>query len=105
MALNSTSSNNEETLSGLKTDEVRAVGQAIRAMRQQRAMTLDELSERAGLSPSFMSLVERGRSSLALTSLFAVARALGIDVAQLLPASEEAPPRSRRMSSGSRVRT
>lgn len=91
MALNSTSPNNEETLSGLKTDEVRAVGQAIRAMRQQRAMTLDELSERAGLSPSFMSLVERGRSSLALTSLFAVARALSIDVAQLLPASEELP--------------
>jgi transcriptional regulator with XRE-family HTH domain len=36
-----------------------------------------------------MSLVERGRSSLALTSLFAVARALGVDVAQLLPATEE----------------
>lgn len=91
MVLNSASSNSDETLSGLKTDEVRAVGQAIRATRQQRAMTLDELSERAGLSPSFMSLVERGRSSLALTSLFAVARALGVDVAQLLPPTEELP--------------
>jgi transcriptional regulator with XRE-family HTH domain len=89
MALNSTLSKDEDGSSGLKTDEVRAVGQAIRAMRQQRAMTLDELSERAGLSPSFMSLVERGRSSLALTSLFAVARALGVDVAQLLPVTEE----------------
>jgi transcriptional regulator with XRE-family HTH domain len=89
MALDSTTSNEIDGASGLKTDEVVAVGQAIRAMRQQKAMTLDELSERAGLSPSFMSLVERGRSSLALTSLFAVARALDIDVAQLLPATEE----------------
>ncbi len=89
MLINSTSSHGEENLSGLKTDEVRAVGQAIRTLRQQLAMTLDELSERAGLSPSFMSLVERGRSSLALTSLFAVARALGVDVAELLPPTEE----------------
>jgi transcriptional regulator with XRE-family HTH domain len=89
MALDSASATNDETFSGLKTDEVRAVGQAIRAMRQQKAMTLDELSERSGLSPSFMSLVERGRSSLALTSLFAVARALGVDVSELLPATEE----------------
>jgi len=89
MSVNSTVSNNENKSSGLKTDEVRAVGQAIRALRQQSGMTLDELSERAGLSPSFMSLVERGRSSLALTSLFSVARALGVDVAQLLPATGE----------------
>jgi transcriptional regulator with XRE-family HTH domain len=89
MALNPTASNDMDISSGLKTDEVVAVGQAIRAMRQQKSMTLDELSERAGLSPSFMSLVERGRSSLALTSLFAVARALDIDVAQLLPPTEE----------------
>ena len=73
MAINSAASNTESK-SGLKTDEVRAVGQAIRALRRQRGMTLDELSERAGLSPSFMSLVERGRSSLALTSLFSVTR-------------------------------
>jgi len=89
MSTNSTASNSDDKSSGLKTDEVRAVGQAIRALRQQMGMTLDELSERAGLSPSFMSLVERGRSSLALTSLFSVARALSVDVAQLLPATEE----------------
>jgi transcriptional regulator with XRE-family HTH domain len=91
MANNSLSSNSVNKSSGPVTDEVLAVGQAIRLLRQQGGMTLDELSERAGLSPSFMSLVERGRSSLALTSLFAVARALGVDVAQLLPATEELP--------------
>jgi transcriptional regulator with XRE-family HTH domain len=51
-------------------------------------MTLDDLAERAGLSASFMSLVERGRSSLALTSLFSVAHALGVDVGELLPTTE-----------------
>jgi len=89
MPSNSFETRGEDKSSGLKTDEVIAVGQAIRTLRQQRGMTLDDLAERAGLSASFMSLVERGRSSLALTSLFSVARALEVDVAQLLPATGE----------------
>lgn len=72
--------------------EIHAVGRAIRHLRHRRGLTLDELAERAGLSPSFMSLVERGRSSLALTSLFSVARALGVDVGELLPAREARHP-------------
>lgn len=39
-----------------------------------------------GFSIGFLSLVERGRSSLALTSLHKVAEALGTDVASFFPA-------------------
>lgn len=55
-------------------------------------MTLEELSGRSGLSASFLSLAERGRSGLALTSLFNVASALNVDVAALLPPDEHHPP-------------
>lgn len=58
-------------------------------------MTLGGLATSTGLSPSFLSLVERGRSTLALTSLFNVARALEVDVADLLPSSQYRSPADR----------
>src|SRR4051794_19433416 len=61
------------------------VGAAIRQLRIQRGLSLRELGELTGFSISFLSLVERGRSSLALTSLQRVAKALGTDVLSLFP--------------------
>lgn len=75
--------------------QVRAIGHAIRELRRQRGTTLEGLATSTGLSPSFLSLVERGRSALALTSLFNVARALEVDVADLLPPSQSRPPAHR----------
>jgi transcriptional regulator with XRE-family HTH domain len=64
-------------------DEIVAVGKAIRTLRKEKGLSLKELSRRAGLSTSFLSMVERGRSSLALTSLNNVAKALDTDLADL----------------------
>jgi quercetin dioxygenase-like cupin family protein/lambda repressor-like predicted transcriptional regulator len=64
-------------------DEIVAVGKAIRTLRKEKGLSLRELSRRAGLSTSFLSMVERGRSSLALTSLNNVAKALDTDLADL----------------------
>jgi mannose-6-phosphate isomerase-like protein (cupin superfamily) len=49
-------------------------------------MALSELSEKAGFSVSFLSLVERGKSSLSITSLKKVADALQAPMSQFLPA-------------------
>ncbi len=75
------------------TDEVGAIGVEIRRLRQEQGLSLRDLSARSGLSIGFLSLVERGRSSLALTSLYAVAKALGSDVAHFFP-GERADPSS-----------
>jgi transcriptional regulator with XRE-family HTH domain len=64
-------------------DKVAAVGKAIRTLRKEKGLSLRELSRLAGLSTSFLSMVERGRSSLALTSLNNVAKALDTDLADL----------------------
>ena len=64
-------------------DEIVAVGKAIRALRNEKGLSLRDLSRLAGLSTSFLSMVERGRSSLALTSLNNVAKALDTDLADL----------------------
>jgi quercetin dioxygenase-like cupin family protein len=64
-------------------DKIAAVGKAIRTLRKEKGLSLRELSRLAGLSTSFLSMVERGRSSLALTSLNNVAKALDTDLAEL----------------------
>jgi transcriptional regulator with XRE-family HTH domain len=74
-------------------EAIRAIGAAIRERRQGKGMSLQELSDRTGLSTGFLSLVERGRSSLAITSLYNVAQALEVDVATFLP-GERAVERS-----------
>lgn len=72
----------EDSSSSLE-DEVVAVGRTIRTLRKERGFSLREFSRLTGLSTSFLSMVERGRSSLALTSLNNVARALDTDLASL----------------------
>ena len=52
--------------------------QKIKQLRFEHGMTLKELSEKADLSVSFLSQVERGTSSLALTSLKKIADAFGV---------------------------
>jgi transcriptional regulator with XRE-family HTH domain len=73
-------------------DEIRAIGAEIRRLRRDRGMPLRELSARTGLSTGFLSLVERGLSSLALTSLYTVAQALDTDVGHFFPQPDRGQP-------------
>lgn len=66
------------------------LGVRIRHARLARSMTLVQLAERAGLSHSFLSQVERGRANPSMTSLERVAVALGVGVVELLPAGPRA---------------
>lgn len=56
------------------------ISEKIRATRRKNDLTLKELSERTGLSVSFLSQVENGTSSLAITSLKKIADALGVSI-------------------------
>ena len=69
------------------------VGERLRAIRRSRRCTLREVAERAGVSESFLSQVERGRSSASIGSLRRIAEALGVTVADLFEPS--GPPRPR----------
>jgi len=50
----------------------------IRDLRKEQDLTLKDLSEKTGLSVSFLSQVENGYSSLAITSLKKIAEALNV---------------------------
>ena len=55
----------------------------LRAVRKQRGLTLDILAERTGLTKSYLSKIERRRSTPSIAVALKVARALDVDVAQL----------------------
>jgi transcriptional regulator with XRE-family HTH domain len=54
------------------------VGQGVRALRQRKGWTLEKLSSHCGLSISFLSQVERGLSSLSISSLHSICEALEV---------------------------
>jgi len=61
----------------------------IKVLRKQHKMTLKDLSEKTGFSVSFLSQVENGTSSLAITSLKKIADALGTPMIYFFQEYEE----------------
>jgi transcriptional regulator with XRE-family HTH domain len=64
------------------------LGTRIRSLRQARQLTLRELSERAGVTESFLSQVEREVATPSIASVQRIARGLDLSIAQLF--AEEA---------------
>ncbi|AMM20828.1 hypothetical protein AX769_12615 [Frondihabitans sp. PAMC 28766] len=79
-----------ETPDALQTE----IGQAVRAERTRRGWSMRELAGRAGVSQPFLSNVENARIYPSVPTLYALASALDIPPAQLMPVvgSPEAPP-------------
>jgi transcriptional regulator with XRE-family HTH domain len=69
------------------------VGERLRLVRRLRRCTLRTVAERAGMSESFLSQVERGKASASIASLRRIAGALGVSLADLFEPS--GPPRPR----------
>jgi len=62
------------------------VGQRLRQVRKTRQMTLKQLSEASGVPVSTLSKMELAQVSVSYEKLAAAARALNVDIAQLLRA-------------------
>ncbi|HAP76586.1 MAG TPA: XRE family transcriptional regulator [Acidimicrobiaceae bacterium] len=71
-------------------DHIEATTRArLRALRQRAGWSLDQLAERAGLSPSTLSRIETGRRTISLDVLVPLARALGVALDELLAADDD----------------
>jgi len=86
------------------------IGATIRTLRRKQGLSLRDLAELTGFSISFLSLVERGQSSISLTSLHTVGKALGVDMSAFFPAPRDEPeppavPHVTRLSGDGRLST
>jgi len=75
-----------------------AIARAVRALRQSRGWSLDELSGRSGVSKGMVVQIERARTNPSVVTLCRLADAFGVTVARLV---EPGPPRRVRVGAAS----
>ena len=68
-----------------KYDKVlcRKFGQKVGFLRKELGITQEELAFRAGISPSYMSAIERGITDTTISTAKRLAKALDISIAEL----------------------
>src|ERR671932_2956517 len=81
----------------MATDDER-IRRRLRALREQRGLSLDAVAGAAGMAPSTLSRLETGKRRLAVDHLAPLARALGTSVDALLAHEPRADPRVRRQA-------
>lgn len=67
------------------------IGDVIRRLRQERNLTIREVSERTNLTKSLISQIETEKANPSISSLIAIAKALHVPVGSFFEASEQPP--------------
>ncbi len=67
----------------------RALGQRLKALRAETGMTLEDLSQRSGVSRSMLSTIERGEKSPTLPIIVRIATGFGLSLSNLLGAEPD----------------
>jgi transcriptional regulator with XRE-family HTH domain len=66
------------------TAEATTLGGRLRRLRRMRQMTLEEVATEVGISPSFLSMVERGQADISLSRFARLAGFYGIRPSELM---------------------
>jgi transcriptional regulator with XRE-family HTH domain len=71
-------------------DAQRALGQAIRELRNKQGDSLEALAGEAGITKNMLSLIERGEGNPSWATVRGIARALGASIGELAKLADEA---------------
>jgi len=76
------------------------IGERLRAERQAHSLSLRDLADRLGVSPSLISQIETGRARPSVSTLYAIAAELGVSLDDLLflDADRATPPEDPRLA-------
>ena len=66
-----------------------AFGQVLRKMRQAAGWSQEQLGLEAGIQRNFVSLIETGQNQPTITTIFKLARALGVKPSKMLVTVEK----------------
>lgn len=66
---------------------IEAIGQRVKELRLQKGLTLEEVSERSGCTPGFLSQVERNKATPSISLMYALAESLDTSVSDFFPES------------------
>ena len=74
-------------------DNAPAVGGNLRRLRVKRGLSLERLARHSGVSRAMLSQIELGQSAPTITTLWKIARSLGVTFSALLARGDESAPR------------
>lgn len=77
----------------------------LRALRQQRNLSLSDVADGTQISASFLSLVENGKSDITIGRLTRLVEFFGISITDLLPSSNQDDAHVVRKGEGPRLRS
>ncbi len=77
------------------SDLLRALGHAIRQVREDRSLSQERLAELSGLHRTYVSSVELGRRNLSVENIHKIANALGVSMTELVQLCEDRLDRDR----------
>src|SRR5688500_20051047 len=60
------------------------IGERLRSRRQEARLSLRDLAERLGVSPSLISQIERGRANPSVSTLYSIVNELDISLDELM---------------------
>ena len=69
---------------GPKSEFLRTFGEKVRELRDERHLTQEKVAEKADLSWSYVSQVERGQHNLGIENLVKLARGLDVSPGELV---------------------
>lgn len=71
-------------------DPIKSFGLVVKKLRQEQKLSQESLAIAANLDRSFLSQLETGRKQPSLLTIFQLAQALGVSVADLMKSVEAA---------------
>ncbi|MCB1756063.1 MAG: helix-turn-helix transcriptional regulator [Gammaproteobacteria bacterium] len=70
---------------------IHSIGERIRAIRTRRGMIRKHLSKHSGVSERYLAQAESGKANLSVSLLWRIARAMEVQLTELLPNASAAP--------------
>jgi len=82
-----------------------AFGKVLKEIRHERSLSQEELGFESGYHRTYISLLERGRKSPSLNTIFQLVAALGVSPSEILRRTEGRISKLSRRGSGERRKT
>lgn len=82
-----------------------AFGKVLKEIRNERSLSQEELGFESGYHRTYISLLERGRKSPSLNTIFQLVAALGVSPSEILRRTESRISKLSRRGSGERRKT
>ena len=83
----------------------RLIGMRIQGVRKSRKMSQEDLAEKMGISPKYLSSIERGKENPTLDTFIKLADSLGVEISEIFDYAGEKSPKELKLFISSLIKS